>query len=84
MSADETMPPWADPFQEDRQPDGTVKVTVYTHPLRCPVCGNETFRERTTLLNTKGMAFFNLEWANKSAENFICARCGYIYWFLPR
>jgi predicted nucleic-acid-binding Zn-ribbon protein len=84
VSAEEAAPSWADPFQESKQPDGTVKVAVYGRPLHCSVCGNETFRERTSLLNTAGMTFLRLDWANKSAENFICSRCGYIFWFLPQ
>lgn len=34
-------------------------------------------------MNTKGMTFFKLDWANKEAENYICDSCGYVYWFLP-
>jgi len=81
----EGVPPsWADPFQENRQPDGTVKVAVLGNALRCAVCGNDTFGERSSLLNTTMMTFFKLDWANKSATNFICSRCGYIFWFLPK
>ena len=74
----------ADPFQENKQPDGTVKVAVLGRELRCTVCANDTFRERSSLLNTAMMTFFKLDWANKAAANFICARCGYIFWFLPK
>ena len=33
-------------------------------------------------MNTPGATFFGVEWANKEAQNYICNRCGYIYWFL--
>jgi hypothetical protein len=27
--------------------------------------------------------FFNFDWANPSAECFVCDGCGHIHWFLP-
>ena len=39
---------------------------------------------RTTLMNTKGVTFFGLEWANKAANNYVCDRCGYVLWFLDK
>ena len=70
-------------FQETKQPDGTVTVRVFGQGLNCAVCGNQTFHERSTLLSTALLTFFKLDWANESAMNFICSRCGYIFWFLP-
>ena len=51
-------------------------------PLECPVCNNDSFWERKTLMNTPGMTFAGLDWANKKAQNYICSECGYVYWFL--
>ncbi len=56
-------------------------ITVKGKRLECPVCGNKRFFTRSSLLNTRGLTFFNLDWANKSATNYICGNCGYIYWF---
>lgn len=52
------------------------------HQLTCPICGRDRFWKRQTLLNTAGMTFLGIEWANKQAVNFVCDRCGYILWFL--
>jgi len=34
------------------------------------------------LVNTPGLTFFGMEWANRQAENFVCDRCGHVLWFL--
>lgn len=52
--------------------------------LECVICKNTTFWTRTTLMNTKGLTFLNLEWANKSATNYVCNECGYVHWFLEK
>jgi len=52
------------------------------HKLDCPVCKNDTFWTRKTLMNTTGMTFLKLDWANKTAQNLICDNCGYVHWFL--
>ena len=49
--------------------------------LVCPFCSHNRFYTRRTLLNTVGMTFFGLDWANKEATNYICEHCGYILWF---
>ena len=51
-------------------------------PLRCPVCGHDQFWKRWTLMNTPGLTFFGVEWANRQAENLVCAACGHVLWFL--
>ena len=71
----EPLSEWASNFRESKQPNGSVAVEAFGRALTCGVCGNTTFRERTTILNTG--------WTNKSATNFICTRCGYIFWFFP-
>ena len=50
--------------------------------LVCPVCQSTKFWTRETLMNTSGMTFFGVEWANRKATNFVCDKCGYVYWFL--
>jgi hypothetical protein len=56
--------------------------TIAGRPLHCPVCGHGQFWKRWTLMNTPGLTFFGVEWANKQAENFVCASCGHVLWFL--
>jgi len=70
-------------FQEIHQADGSIEVEAFGRKLACAVCGNTTFHERNSLLNTRLATFFNVDWANKKATNYICTRCGYIFWFLP-
>ena len=52
--------------------------------LECPVCGHNRFWSRRTLMNTTGLTFFGIEWANRRAQNYICEQCGYIFWFLQQ
>jgi predicted nucleic-acid-binding Zn-ribbon protein len=48
----------------------------------CPHCKNDQFDEGSALLNTAGMTFVHLDWANRSATVLVCKQCGYIQWFL--
>jgi predicted nucleic-acid-binding Zn-ribbon protein len=50
--------------------------------LKCTVCGCERFFERRAQLNTAAATFFNLDWANATAECWVCGQCGYVHWFL--
>lgn len=59
------------------------KVIIAGRELVCPVCDNKHFYQRTTQLNTTGMTFLGLDWANKNAYNYFCSQCGYMFWFHP-
>jgi predicted nucleic-acid-binding Zn-ribbon protein len=48
----------------------------------CLACGGNRFFKREALLNTPGMTFLNLDWANATAQCYVCGDCGYIHWFL--
>lgn len=50
--------------------------------LECPICKHNEFWTRKTLMNTVGLTFFNLDWANKTATNYVCNNCGHVLWFL--
>jgi hypothetical protein len=50
--------------------------------LACLVCGGGDFTRREIKLNTTGMAFLDLDWANRSGEGAICRACGYVHTFL--
>lgn len=52
--------------------------------LECVICKKSQFWTRQTLMNTAGMSFMNLDWANKSATNYVCNNCGYVHWFLEK
>jgi len=61
-----------------------VKVQIQGKPLRCQICGRDAFWHREAQLNTAVATFFNFDWANASANCYVCDGCGYIHWFLPR
>jgi predicted nucleic-acid-binding Zn-ribbon protein len=50
--------------------------------IRCSQCGSDSFALRTALLNTPGMTFFDLDWANRTATVLVCAQCSHLEWFL--
>lgn len=50
--------------------------------IMCPHCGHGEFAEGSAQLNTAGMTFLNLDWANKSATTLACMNCGLIQWFV--
>lgn len=59
-----------------------MRAFVQGRQVRCVFCQGEEFAEREIKLNTTGMSFFNLDWANKAAVGLICEGCGYIQMFL--
>jgi hypothetical protein len=60
-----------------------IEVTVQDKSLVCQICGYGGFWKRDAQLNTAGMSFMNLDWLNRTARCYVCARCGYVHWFLP-
>lgn len=70
------------PFEESELANGNIEVRVGERKLACAVCGGSEFHERNSLLNTRAATFFNFDWANKEATNYICVECGYIFWFM--
>ena len=65
-----------------KKPESKERI-VKGNKLECSICKNTKFYARETLMNTPGMTFFGLDWANKTAENYICDNCGFVHWFLP-
>ncbi len=57
---------------------------VKGNKLTCPVCKHDKFWHRKTQMNTSGLTFLGLDWANKSATNYICDNCGHVMWFLVK
>lgn len=51
--------------------------------LECQVCGHDEFAGRQAQLNTAFMSYLQLDFLNKTAECFVCCRCGYVHWFFP-
>ncbi len=61
---------------------GPRRYEIAGHIVVCSHCGGEEFDERSALLNTAGMTFLDIDWANRQAVLLVCAVCGRIEWFL--
>jgi ribosomal protein S27E len=62
-------------------PDGE-RYSVAGRAVQCGHCRHDRFVEGRAQLNTAGMTFLNLDWANRSAATLTCTGCGRIEWFL--
>jgi predicted nucleic-acid-binding Zn-ribbon protein len=58
------------------------RYNVLGKPFECTVCGHTEFGQRSAQLNTAGMTFMKLDWANESARCLVCKSCGYVHWFV--
>jgi DNA-directed RNA polymerase subunit RPC12/RpoP len=79
LSSEEKKSADVDHLKQARHEATTYQIEGY--PLKCPICGFDRFWTRRTLMNTAGMTFLGVEWANKQADNYVCNRCGHILWF---
>jgi hypothetical protein len=60
-----------------------VSYTMSNKKIICSHCNNETFFQLPNiLLNTPGITFFGLDWANKTASVLVCSNCSKLEWFL--
>jgi uncharacterized protein len=75
-------------FGKGRIFDSTEKITgahsfaVQGKSIVCPQCGSNRFEVGSALLNTAGMTFMKLDWANRQAAILTCNSCTHIQWFL--
>lgn len=77
------MPGFVESFKQGMsEPSGPHAYTVAGVRVRCPHCGKEKFEDGSALLNTPGLTFFGLDFANREAYLLICAACGRVQWFL--
>ena len=58
------------------------RYVVADKPVRCGHCAGDRFVEGRAQLNTAGLSFMNLDWANRTAATLTCTSCGRIEWFL--
>jgi DNA-directed RNA polymerase subunit RPC12/RpoP len=70
-----------DPPEMQARQDGTTLV-VEGNAVACPICRHDRFRMKNTLMESRGMAILDVEWAAPSAETYICTRCGHVLWFM--
>jgi len=64
-----------------RQDPGSASVAGVE--LHCEICKHHLFHYRRAQLHSAVASFFDVEWTGSNAECYVCARCGYIHWFLP-
>lgn len=57
-------------------------IDVQGVQLSCSVCRHQVFWTHQIQLHTPFMTFLNLEEFNRISDCAICARCGYIHWFI--
>lgn len=62
-------------------PDPT-HFEVAGRQVACPHCGGRDFDLGSALLNTAGLTFLGLDWANRQGYVLICRQCGRVEWFL--
>lgn len=61
---------------------GDDSYEIKGRPVTCSHCGEHEFEQGDAQLNTAGLTFLGLDWANRSACIFICKNCGHIEWFV--
>ena len=49
--------------------------------IQCVHCGYQHFELGEAQLNTAGLTFLNLDWANESVSILACKKCSHIMWF---
>lgn len=62
--------------------EGDHRYARCDHEVTCSHCGGRDFDESEVLLNTTGMTFVGLDWANKKAVVYACRTCGHLEWFI--
>ncbi len=63
---------------------GPVHAALGDRWIHCRVCGGDRFRKREVQLNSFGMEFLKLSWADETATGLICWDCGYVHLFANR
>jgi hypothetical protein len=58
-------------------------VCIHGIQLRCLVCRHEEFWHHRAQLHTPWATLFDVEYVNRVADCAVCARCGYVHWFMP-
>jgi len=61
--------------------DDAKEVLKGGQKLKCSICEHDRFWSRRTLMNTRAFSFFDFDWANRTAVNYVCDKCGFIFWF---
>ncbi len=68
-------------FRAASNSQGPQAFQVAEKQVICNHCNNSLFYQSNALMNTAGLTFMNLDWANKSANVLTCSNCGNALWF---
>ena len=58
-----------------------ASASVAGKELRCTYCGGKEFEARRAVMDTRGMTFFGLSWANRGATEYVCGSCHFVMTF---
>ena len=61
--------------------DRPGKYAAGGRTIECEHCEQNRFIRGSAQLNTAGMSFLGLDWANQSAATLMCNNCGRIHWY---
>jgi uncharacterized protein len=64
-----------------RDANDPARFAVEGQVVTCSHCRGDDFAPGEAQLNTAGMTFLDLDWANRSAYTLMCTNCGHIEWF---
>jgi hypothetical protein len=64
------------------QKPSLVTIGPNRQPFACLACRGDLFYSREIKLNTTAAEFFNMSWANQSADGLVCEQCGYVHSFV--
>lgn len=70
----------ADAFKRGLEDDH--RYTIADQAVTCSHCGGQDFERARYQLNTAGLTFLGLDWANQDATVLVCKTCGHLEWFL--
>ncbi|ANZ20579.1 hypothetical protein SNOUR_36755 [Streptomyces noursei ATCC 11455] len=84
QSVYETGAPLRRPMRKGAVMAKPVRAALGGVWIKCSFCQGDLFRDREVKLNSSGMEFMNLSWANESATGLICWNCGYVQLFVNR
>ena len=76
------MPGFIEEFKRAYAGDRTRHYNVAGIQVKCSHCGGVDFDDGYAMLNTAGLTFLGLDWANREANLMICTKCGHVEWFL--
>lgn len=70
-------------FRMNGKQQDAIKFEVFGNPMQCQACKHRYFYRHPVKLNKRLTGLLKLEWIDRDANCAVCARCGFMHWFLP-